>query len=162
MSADTFCRFLFFYFDDETVSFFDKTNILCHYGVPLNRANCDKQTNNNGHWLLDICKNNNLFIVNGRIGKDTSIGAPTFCDRSTMNYTIVSAECFKILCEFELLELDFLSWSLKRPVNETVFKKSPIQNNPQNNLKWSVNSRESFVDGIDIQKVDCRNQAYRS
>ena len=151
----------FFYFDDETISFFDKTNILCHYGVPLNRANCDKKTNNNGHWLLDMCKNNNLFIVSGRIGKDKSIGASTFCDRSTIDYTIVSAECFKTLSEFEAIELDsifsdghsLLSWSLILPVNENVFKKSPIKNNPKNNFKWSVNSKESCVDSIDITKV---------
>ena len=61
--------------------------------MPLNRSNCDKKTNNSSHWLIDLCKKSNLFIVNRRIGK--SIGAQTFRDSSTIDYTIVSAECFK-------------------------------------------------------------------
>ncbi|MEW8548531.1 MAG: reverse transcriptase family protein [Candidatus Thiodiazotropha sp.] len=151
----------YFDFDDETLSFFDKTNTLFHYGVPLNRANCDRKTNNNGHWLIDTCKNNNLFIVNGRIGKDKSVGAPTFRDSSTIDYTIVSADCFKIFCEFEVMELDpifsdghsLLSWSLKIPMNEQVCKKPSSQNNTTNSFKWSLNAKENYIDSIDIQKV---------
>ena len=38
----------------------------------------DKVINNEGNKLIDICKSNNLFILNGRCGTDKNIGAMTF------------------------------------------------------------------------------------
>ena len=50
--------------------FFDKTNILEKLNIPLERVSQDAKNNNTGYWLVDTCKSNNLFIVNGRFGKD--------------------------------------------------------------------------------------------
>ena len=59
-----------------------------------------------GYWLIDTCKNNNLFIVNGRFGKDKGIGTTTFRDKSLIDYTLCSAGRFEILHDFEIVELD--------------------------------------------------------
>lgn len=109
-----------FEFDEDTVNFFDKTNFLDRLSIPLQRASKDTKINNLGYWLIDICKNNNLFITNGRFGKDNGIGSATFRDKSVIDYTICTAESFDFLNEFEVLELDslfsdghsLLSWSL--------------------------------------------------
>ena len=53
-----------FDFDDSTASFFDKTSLLENMNIPLDRASKDHKTNTLGYWLIDTCKNNNLFIVN--------------------------------------------------------------------------------------------------
>ena len=55
-----------FDFDNETRSFFDKVNIFKQYNIPTERESRDNKTNNTGNWLIETCKNNNLFIVNGR------------------------------------------------------------------------------------------------
>ena len=66
-------------------------------------------------------QNNNLFIVNGRFGKDKGIGTTLFPDKSLIDNTLCSAESFEILHDFEIAELDpvfsdghsFLAWSVK-------------------------------------------------
>ena len=68
--------------DDDIASFFDKTTILEDLGIPFDRVSRDNKTNNSGYWLTDLCKNNNIFIVNGRFGKDKRVGAATFRDQS--------------------------------------------------------------------------------
>lgn len=62
--ADTFLSHMFD-FDNETRSFFNKVLILKNYNIPIERASKDNKTNNTGNWLVEVCKNNNLFIVNG-------------------------------------------------------------------------------------------------
>ena len=83
-----------FDFDDSTSSFFDITTVLENMNIPLDSVSRDNKTNTTGYWLIDTCKNNNLFIVNGRFGKDKGIGATTFRDKSLIDYTLCSAESF--------------------------------------------------------------------
>ena len=80
-----------FEFDDSTASFFDKTPVLETMNIPLDRVSKDHKANTMGYWLIDTCKNNNLFIVNGRFGKDKGIGTTTFRDKSLIDYTLCSA-----------------------------------------------------------------------
>ena len=94
-----------FDFDDSIASFFDKTSVLENMNIPLERASKDHKTNTMGYRLIDTCKNN-LFIVNGRFGKDKGIGTTTFRDQSLTDYTLCSAESFEILHDFEIAELD--------------------------------------------------------
>jgi hypothetical protein len=42
---------------------------LNELNIDKNRKNVDKVESRSGNNLLDICKANNLFIVNGRIGE---------------------------------------------------------------------------------------------
>ena len=109
-----------FDFDDDIANFFDKTEILKNLNIPVERSSMDVKTNNTRYWLTDLCKNNNLFIVNGRVGKDKGVGRKTFRETSTIDYTICTADCFTFLTQFEVIELDpifsdghcLLSWSL--------------------------------------------------
>ena len=70
----------------------------------------DKNANKNGRKLIDICINNNLFILNGRFGKDKHVGRCTFIEQSLMilDYTICSIDVIKILNDFEIGDPDFL------------------------------------------------------
>lgn len=74
--------------------------------IPLERASKDHKTNTTGFWLLDTCKNNYLLKVNGRFGKNNGIGATPFRDKSLIDYTLCCAESFKLLQDFEIVELD--------------------------------------------------------
>ena len=67
-----------FYFDSETCNFFSQANSLEPYNIAITRQSHDKHTNNHGYKLIDICKNNNIFILNGRFGNDRGMGGYTF------------------------------------------------------------------------------------
>ena len=84
-----------FDFDDEIANFINKTEMLENLNIPLTRSTTDTKTNNSGYWLIDLCKNNNLFIINGRVGKDKGFGLKTFRYTSTIDYTICTANCFR-------------------------------------------------------------------
>ena len=71
--------------------------------------------------LLDICKNNNLFLLNGRSYLDKDFGQYTLRDKSVLDYVIATADCFRTLENFEVIDTDplfsdghnALSWQTK-------------------------------------------------
>ena len=146
--------------DDDIASFFDKTTILEDLGIPFHRVSHDNKTNNSGYWLTDLCKNNNIFIVNGRFGKDKEVGAATFRDKSVIDYTLCTADSLRLLNDFEIVELDslfsdghaLLSWSLKSQI-------LPAQNAeashiyPQN-YKWSEDSKNHFINSLNESDIN--------
>ena len=48
--------------------------IFENHQIPLKRVVKDCVTNNFGYKLTDLCKNNELYIVNSRIGSDKNVG----------------------------------------------------------------------------------------
>ena len=77
-------------FDEDTSNFYNQAELLPTLNINQNRVSQDMKTNNNGYKLIDICRNNNLFILNGRFGKDKNLGKFTFRDQSLIDYTICS------------------------------------------------------------------------
>lgn len=76
----------------------------------VKRYNRDKSTNNNGYSMIEMCKSLDMYIVNGRIGKDREIGCLTFNETSTIDYAVVSPELFPKVNNFEVDVVDkFLS-----------------------------------------------------
>ena len=106
-------------FDQSTLNFFNQANILCSININKERISQDSKTNTNGYKLIDICRNNNLFILNGRFGKDKRLGKFTFREQSLIDYTLCSFESLKLLIDFEVTETDpifsdghsLLTWS---------------------------------------------------
>ena len=76
--------------DDFLSRFYDQKSALENIGIQIDRVSSDKKKNNTGYRLLDICKNNNLTILNGRFGQDQNVGKPTFRGISVLDYTISS------------------------------------------------------------------------
>ena len=93
-------------FDQDTINNFDQEEFLIKSNITTNRASKDTKTNNTGFKLVDICKNNNLTILNGRYGQDNGIGDLTFRDKSVIDYSISSNKEFKILSDFKIEQLD--------------------------------------------------------
>ncbi len=58
--------------------------------------------------MIDICKNNNLFIFNGRVGQDKNIGKFTFRDQSVIDYTLGTVDVLKLVSDFIITETDAL------------------------------------------------------
>ena len=92
--------------DIESQEYFDKFTLLENLSIPLVRSSKDHKCNTNGLRLIQICRSNNLFILNGRLFRDKNLGSFTFRDRSTIDYVIATAECFEMFTEFEVIETD--------------------------------------------------------
>ena len=65
------------------------------YNVPLDRASEDiGRCNTYGYKLINFCKNNSLFILNGRISSDKGLGKVICNNTSLVDYLIVSPHLF--------------------------------------------------------------------
>jgi hypothetical protein len=62
----------------------------------------DTKSNAVGHKFLDICKCNNLYILNGRVGKDRNKGNFTFRNTSVIDYMAGSVHFFPFPSDFEV------------------------------------------------------------
>ena len=79
-------------------------------GFCVEQCNNDHHVNNNGHKLINLCKNIDTHIVNGRIGDDLGIGKLTCAGASTIDYALASPEIFAKIENFFVYEFDeFLS-----------------------------------------------------
>lgn len=140
-------------FDQETLNFFNQAELLKTLNINEKRVSCDKKTNNNGYKLIEICINNNLFILNGRFGKDTTEGKLTFRDQSLIDYTICSFNSLKHLLDFEVIETDsvlsdghaLLSWSFSAGFNDRPSKDRKPVNTYR---KWDQRYIDDFMNNI--------------
>ena len=66
--------------------------ILDELDIPRLRNNPDNFVNTNGRKLISFCKNDNMFVLNGRVGKDQS-GKPTSKNNSLLTMLLVVHIC---------------------------------------------------------------------
>jgi hypothetical protein len=79
--------------DDYITDFVDNfANVLNDLKMPLNRISMDKFKNKFGNILLNFCKGNSMFIVNGRVGNDRNIDRFACRNASVVDYCITSPE----------------------------------------------------------------------
>jgi hypothetical protein len=133
--------------DDATLDSFNQINKLEKLNIPRDRLSQCSKINNNGKKFLEICKNNNLFILNGRFSCDKSIGKCTFRGKTVIDYSIATINCILLLNEFDIIELDslfsdghcLLSMNILIPMPELphVSPNEPSTRTSQNKLpKW--------------------------
>ena len=68
-----------------------RTIIFDDFQIPLHRFVKDTHVNNFGYKLVEFCKNNDLYLVNGRVGSDKAVGGLTCKNSSTADYVVASA-----------------------------------------------------------------------
>ena len=146
-------------FDPETLEFFNKSEELCKLDINKFRVSSDRNTNNNGYKLIDICINNNIFILNGRFGKDKHVGKCTFREQSLIDYTICSINVIKQLKNFEVGDPDFLlsdGHSLLKWSFSTQLISENKDNLKQNKTykKWDSRHVDTFLSNISSDSVD--------
>ncbi|KAK6196419.1 hypothetical protein SNE40_001648 [Patella caerulea] len=117
------------------------------------RHNCDMKINNFGKQLLDLCCENNVIILNGRITPDTR-GNFTYVSSgcaSTIDYVIVSPNLFPNVSTFSILETDLskhfpVFCELKLCPNV-----KPITTNSSSHIvkyKWKPSFVDQFISNI--------------
>lgn len=76
--------------------------------IPLQRKSVDSITNVYGSQLIEFCKYNNIFMLNGRFDLDYTSPKLTCKDSSVVDYILTSAYNFEMICSFEILEFNCL------------------------------------------------------
>lgn len=145
---------------------YNESNILYdyfqRYQIPLSRKSIDNSVNNFGYSLLELCSNNNLFILNGRIGDDFWNPGLTCKNKSTIDYFISSAYVFPTIKNLQVHEFSSLYSDAHCPVSCTLnVSNEPnqiVNNNNVDDLEtkynlWNSEKKDNFVDNIDIIKV---------
>ena len=100
------------FYDRKDLSFLNlEDNLSCGNTSIQKRGNQDKKTNNFGVKLLNLCKQSQLLIVNGRTigdfeGKYTSF---QFNGCSTVDYSVASKALINDIISFQVLDPTFLS-----------------------------------------------------
>ena len=152
-------------FDQETLEFFNISEMLDKLNINKQRASQDNLSNTNGNKLIDMCINNNLFILNGRCGKDKNIGRCTFRGKSLIDYTICSTNCLKLLVDFEVEDTDallsdghsLLKWSFGVKFDNDA---NDVPQTPHKLHKnWDNRRIDNFKSNISIERVNeiCTN-----
>ena len=109
----------------------DETHVFeCfkHFNVPLKRNSSDETVNSYGQNLLEFCKFNNIFILNGRLGSDYYLPKLTCKNKRTVDYVLSSPFLFELLEYFSVHDFSSLfsdahcpvSISLRRAVTANV------------------------------------------
>ncbi|OWF46235.1 RNA-directed DNA polymerase from mobile element jockey [Mizuhopecten yessoensis] len=151
---DNFIRSLNLDENDELYSYLYDIEKLKLYNVPLRRASqCKAKVNNYGNKLLDFCKQNNMYIANGRIGNDAQIGKTTCSDVSVIDYLLLSSDMFRYTTDFEIKVFDplisdvhcRLVFSLCKLTDECIYNTECHENRY---TKWKSCKEQDFVKHI--------------
>ena len=115
-------------------------SVLEKYAVPVERKSADNTTNTYGRHLLEPCKNNNLFILNGRIGQDRSLPRATCKDQSTVDYFLSTVENFSVFENFTNHEYSELYSDAHCPLSFCL------------NVDLLAITRQNYANKIDVQE----------
>ena len=147
--------------DYDAISYFNQSQHLLDNGLSLERNTHDNKINSTGKNLINICKNNNLTILNGRYSADRTAGKSTYKDASVIDYMISSCSMLKLLNYFEINELDCLYSDghnlltldlLLTPMpKRATFNKKP--NTAKVKLNWNEYKRTEFANNIDPMSI---------
>ena len=159
LDEDGFFSQLFDY-DHDLTDHFQNSSILDKCNMPKIRVSQDKTINNEGNMLIDICKANSLFILNGRCGSDKHIGAMTFRGQSIIDYTIISHQALGFVKMFSILELDSIfsdghslittTLSLEQKLAST---RDTVNHGRKSRPKLPVSKQTLFVQSLDHSKI---------
>lgn len=141
--------------DDDVIRYLNNVNELSSHGIPLTRNSSDKSSNNFGHKLLQFCKNNNLYICNGRCENDR-VGAFTTTRGSVIDYLISNLEGILQLESFTVYDYSpFLSdihSALTFTFNMCI-KNVDTAKNTKSHKIWESAKKEAFANNIDRNSV---------
>ncbi|XP_071123270.1 uncharacterized protein [Mytilus edulis] len=143
----------------------DILNNLELYDMSKVRCSMDTSKNSYGNMLLEMCKNNNIIILNGRVNGDKE-GKFTCRQASVVDYFICTYDflCFVVnmyVQDFSKLFSDvhsplILSLNFKDGIEEDVhIAENSVENarEVKRVQKWDVEKKNEFVEFIDKNKI---------
>ena len=135
---------------------------LYNNNVPLSRQNPDKTTNVYGYKMLEFCKNNNLFILNGRLGNDTTSSKFTCKDRSCIDYFVSTAFVLDLVDFFSIGDFDPLLSDSHSPVTlHLKIRNQCITKSEETNAKlepeirlWIDEKGDNYRENLNKEKIN--------
>ena len=97
-------------YEDE-ISIFERNNIC------TGRTTQDKHTNNYGYKMIEFCRENSFFILNGRLGDDKTLGNTTCRHVSCIDYFVCNVNMFDFCCNLSVDEFCPLLSDVHRPIS---------------------------------------------
>ena len=157
IETDDFLSDLFDY-DQETINYLNQKPNMLKYNIPLKRKSMDKKKNNHGFRIIELCKNNNLVIGNGRLGRDKDIGRMTFRNVSVIDYLILSIPGYSMVNDFIISETNnihsdghaLLECTLNIPNTNKIVNKKPKPQKP----KWNESKQTEFIENISEEQIN--------
>lgn len=137
---------------------------LDNLNFPRIRSNKDLKKNNFGNNLLHFCKNNNLFILNGRVGNDKGVGDYTTCNSTVIDYFIGNVDFLNIVENFCILEFTKLYSDVHCPLtcnitcnillNDTDCNVNTHGDEMLDNIKpFNITKCTDFCNNISVDKI---------
>ena len=158
-------KFLYNHFDsDDIVLEFE--NEMSHFKgscVNIDRTNSDTNINNYGYRLLDFCKSNTLYILNGRTSRDHGVGALTCKNRSTVDYFLCSSNIFSMISNFYVNDICETLSDVHSPVYLELKCCKTNQENDTETIDeahintWNHSKAGEFIGNFDVSSLDTLN-----
>ncbi|CAG2232095.1 unnamed protein product [Mytilus edulis] len=145
--------------DISDINVFSDICILDDMNISRCRKNPDTIVNKYGRKLIEFCKNNNMFILNGRFGKD-SIGRMTCKNKSVVDYIICTCNVLENILDFEVQEFCRLFSDVHSPLSLTLSCKNKKHSDlATNNFtpkigKWKCEKTLDFRDNLDGEMIE--------
>ena len=137
--------------------------------MSLQRVNKDKNVNDYGYKLIDMCNECDLAILNGRAGSDKGQGQTTFCGpkgESTVDFVLCDKQVLRYFKDFDISDHvpysdhKMLIFKMKAFINVND-DNSNNSNNSSNNerkfyTKWNEEKRENFIANLSENEITLR------
>ena len=148
--------------DDDTVHLTIPDDDTVHLAIPdwfydsfkISHNSRDNVINNYGNYLLDLCKQSCVHILNGRCSSNVN-GEFTFCSsiggQSVVDYVLVSTDLFPLLTDFTVGsrdESDHFPISCELSGAKVTVADTPplvnVQSNPRVRYEWDTAKRDEY------------------
>ena len=110
--------------------------------------------------MIEFCRENSFYILNGRLGDDKTLGNTTCRHVSCIDYFVCNVNMFDFCCDLSVDEFCPLLSDVNRPISLKFRIKtdindyaSQINHAPRKSKLWDSDNPENFVDNIDILKL---------
>ena len=127
--------------------------------MTLHRRNSDGDINNYGYRLTEFCRDNSIYILNGRT-KGNSDTRNTCKNVSTVDYFLVSPEMFKYVDSLTVSDFCELLSDVHNPVSLTLNISHTTQSVRSDNYTeriklWDSEKCENFVTNLVENRLCC-------
>ena len=153
--------------DESNFEYLDILNFFNSTNVQIKRKNIDPKVDNNGRKLIEMCKLQELCILNGRAGADKDIGSTTCDNASTIDYIICTPDLLPKIIDFEIDTLDKCLSDKHNPIHANINITHTIlpannQNNgnehnstePKLHCKWDESKKDEYKINFAMEDID--------
>lgn len=123
------------------------------FNLDIQRVSEDNKVNAYGRNLIDFCRNNDMFILNGRAFSDRCIGATTCKDKSVIDYVICSSSSVALLSHFEIKDFCSLYSDAHSVIEFSLKSQVHCQNKDfqaeGKHKRWKESKKQLFVENLD-------------